>query len=225
MTQFKLSPSDLTFLWDECPRCFYLKVARGFNRPRTPFPSIFTRIDGLMKGFFQDRLTAELAPELPPGRVHSGDKWVQSTPIHLPGHTATCYLRGKFDTAVEFDDGTYGVVDFKTSEPKPQHAEFYGRQLHAYAYALEHPAAGKFSLSPITRLGLLVVEPNDMDRVADGRIAYLGDVTWVEIPYHEAGFLEFIEKVLALLEAPEPPAPAEKCSWCQFRESVRAVPY
>jgi hypothetical protein len=225
MTQFKLSPSDLTFLWDECPRCFYLKVARGFNRPRTPFPSIFTRIDGLMKSFFQDRLTSELAPELPPGRVHSGDKWVQSTLIHLPGRSAACYLRGKFDTAVEFDDGSFGVVDFKTSEPKPQHAEFYGRQLHAYAYALEHPAAGKFTLSPITRLGLLVVEPNDMDRVADGRIAYLGAVTWVEIPYNEAGFLEFIEEVLALLEAPEPPPPAEKCGWCQYRESVRAVPY
>ena len=24
-----LSPSDLAFLWDDCPRCFYLKVARN----------------------------------------------------------------------------------------------------------------------------------------------------------------------------------------------------
>ncbi len=29
----KLSPGDLTFLWDECPRCFYLKVIMGINRP------------------------------------------------------------------------------------------------------------------------------------------------------------------------------------------------
>ena len=27
---YKLSPSDLTFLWDECQRCFYLKVVRKF---------------------------------------------------------------------------------------------------------------------------------------------------------------------------------------------------
>ena len=25
-TPIKLSPSDLTFLWGECPRCFYLNL-------------------------------------------------------------------------------------------------------------------------------------------------------------------------------------------------------
>ena len=42
---WKLSPSDFAFLWEECKRCFYLKVARGFYRPRTPFPGIFSVID------------------------------------------------------------------------------------------------------------------------------------------------------------------------------------
>lgn len=32
----KLSPSDLTFLWDECPRCFYLKHILGIMRPAAP---------------------------------------------------------------------------------------------------------------------------------------------------------------------------------------------
>jgi len=215
---FKLSPSDLTFLWDECPRCFYLKIVRKFNRPRMPFPSIFSRIDLLMKNFFEDKPTSSLAPELPPGRVAFGEKWVQSAPIHISGHDAGCYIRGKFDTVVAFDDGTYGVIDFKTSQPKPYHVRFYGRQLHAYAYCLENPAPGKFNLKPISKLGLIIVEPSDMDQTPDGRIAYLGDMTWTEVPLDNKAFLGFLDQVLTVLEGPQPPPPAEKCGFCQYRQ-------
>ena len=145
----KLSPSDLTFLWDECPRCFYLKVVHQFNRPWSPFPKIFNRIDKLMKDHFEGKPTSSISPELPEGVVKYGEKWVTSEPISLPNHEKTCYIKGKFDTVVAFNDGTYGVVDFKTSEAKPSHIPFYSRQLHAYTYALEHPAPGKFTLSPI----------------------------------------------------------------------------
>ena len=66
---YKLSPSELTFLWDECQRCFYLKVVRKFNRPGMPFPKIFTRIDRLMKDFFYQLPSNEISPELPSGQV------------------------------------------------------------------------------------------------------------------------------------------------------------
>ncbi|EKD87781.1 MAG: hypothetical protein ACD_35C00212G0001, partial [uncultured bacterium] len=33
MPLYKLSPSQLTFAWDECPRCFYLDVVLGIKRP------------------------------------------------------------------------------------------------------------------------------------------------------------------------------------------------
>ena len=53
-----LSPSDLTFLWSECPRCFYLKYKLQIKRPSAPFPSIFGKIDLLMKGYFAERPAA-----------------------------------------------------------------------------------------------------------------------------------------------------------------------
>ena len=31
-----LSPSDFAFLWDDCPRCFYMKVARKHLDPPRP---------------------------------------------------------------------------------------------------------------------------------------------------------------------------------------------
>ncbi|MFC1878637.1 PD-(D/E)XK nuclease family protein [Chloroflexota bacterium] len=222
---FKLSPSDLTFLWDECPRCFYLKVARNFRRPSMPFPSIFGRIDGLMKLHYEGKPTGELSAELPEGVVSFAEKWVTSQPITLPGHSSQCFLRGKFDTVVTFTDGSYGVIDFKTSKPKPYHIPFYSRQLHAYMYALENPAPGKFALSPISILGLLVVEPVGMSDTPGGQLAYLGDVTWLECPRDDEGFMEFLDQVLALLERQTPPDANPKCGWCSYRQAARNTYY
>lgn len=220
MNPLKLSPSDLTFLWDECPRCFYLKVVLGISRPAMAFPKIFSNIDLLMKRMFENKTTAEVLPNLPPGRVVFGGNWVQSTPIQFDG-LASCYIAGKFDSVVEFEEGGFAVIDFKTSQPNPHHVEFYGRQLSAYAYALEHAAPGKLALAPITRLGLLCVEPVDIDRDGHGRIRYAGEVTWMEVPKNEDKFLGFIQQVARVLSAPEPPAPAEKCSFCKYRAEAR----
>jgi hypothetical protein len=221
LADFKLSPSDLTFLWDECPRCFYLKVALGINRPPVPFPSIFGNIDLLMKKLFAEKTTAEILPHLPPGKVLLGGKWVESTPIRFADGSKSCFIRGIFDSVLQFDDGSYAVIDFKTSQPNPQHVEFYGRQLRAYAYALEHPAPGKLALAPISRLGLLCVEPIDIDRDERGRIRYVGDVTWLEVPRDESGFLSFLNRVMQVLSLPEPPPPAEKCPFCKYRAEAR----
>jgi len=218
---WKLSPSDLTFLWDECPRCFYLKVVQGFNRPATAFPKIFNRIDKLMKGFFEGKTTVEVAPGLPAGVVRLGEKWVTSQPIQLPGHSAACFIKGKFDTVVEFADHSYGVIDFKTSETRPEHVAFYSRQLHAYAYALEHPAPKSLALSPVSRLGLLCVEPVTMQGMPPDQVAYVGKKTWLECPLEYPQFLDFLGQIVGVLEQPEPPASNPDCVWCQYRQQVR----
>lgn len=219
---WKLSPSDLTFLWDECKRCFYLKVVHGYRRPWAPFPKIFGRIDRLMQAYFQDRPTSELSPDLPPGRVVFGDKWVQSQRITRPRREGRCYLRGKFDCVVQFEDGTYGVVDFKTTEPSPHHVPFYSRQLHAYAYALEHPGGRGFRLSPVTVLGLFCVEPVAMERSANRGIAYLGDIIWLNCPKDEKSFLGFLDELLSVLELPSPPPRDAECAYCSYRDQARS---
>ncbi len=189
-----------------------------------PFPSIFTAIDGLMKDHFQGRPAQEMHPSLPPGRIQFGGRRVQSAPITFPSNPDSCYILGNFDSALSFDDGSFAVVDFKTSSPKPEHVEFYSRQLHAYLYALENPAPGKFGLQPITRLGLFIVKPTAMSRQADGRVAYIGDVTWLEIPRDDDGFLSFLGQVAAVLAQPEPPLPGNGCVWCEYRQLARANP-
>lgn len=217
----RLSPSDLTFLWDECPRCFYLKVVHNFSRPAAPFPKIFNRIDRLMKEHFGGRTTDELSIELPPGTIRFSDLRVASEEVWLSGHSQSCFVKGIADSMIAFNDGSYGIVDFKTSAANPDHVAFYSRQLHAYAYALEHPGPGAPTLKPISRLGLFNVEPILMERTPEGKIAYLGDVAWMEIPKAEEGFLAFLDSVMTVLENPQPPESNPDCKFCEYRKAAR----
>lgn len=223
MNPYKLSPSMLTFFWDECPRCFYLQVVRGISRPSTVFPKVFGRIDSLMKQLYADKPTSFISAELPAGRVSLQGKWVSSEPIRFEGIGASCYLKGAFDSVLSFDDGSYAVIDFKTSQPSPAHIGFYGRQLHAYAYALQHPAPGALRLEPVTRLGLVYMDPVEIEYRPDfQRIFYGGEVTWSEIPLEMERFEEFLAGVLRVLAAPAPPEANPECGFCAYREEARA---
>ncbi len=222
---WKLSPSDLTFLWDECKRCFYLKVRHNFRRPSSPFPKVFSTIDLLMKDIYLGGSTKKISPELPEGKSIMSGRWVTSEACAFGAHENTAYLSGIFDTLVMFADGTYGIVDFKTTKPSPGQVDFYSRQLHAYAYALEHPAPGKLSYNPISRLGLLCFDPSKMDEAQAGTLSLSGPATWVEIPLNTAGFESFMDEVMTLLEQPQIPEAGEECAFCEYRHSARMTDF
>lgn len=213
---YRLSPSDLTFLYDGCKRCFYLKTVKNIAQPSIPLPSIFSQIASLLKNHYDGKHTRELHASLPDGIVSYGEKRVRSDNIQLPNHNDTCYISGRFDIVVSFDDGTYGVIDFKTSNPDSESAVLYSFQLHAYAYALEHAASRALALSPVTKLGLLYFYPSSCNQQCVERLSYEAEITWVEIKKDEQGFLSFIDEVLGILESPEPPEPSPYCRWCNY---------
>lgn len=218
---WKLSPSDFAFLWEECKRCFYLKVVKGFQRPRGAMPKIFTAIDRQMKEHFRGKSTADFAPALPPGLVSHSDEWVKSVSIGFQGRSSACFLRGILDTVIKFDEGGYAVIDFKTSQTKEEHIRLYGRQLHAYACALEHAAPGSLALQPIRKIGLLVFEPEAFSHRPGEEATLRGGLTWIEIPRDDEAFMSFLDEVLEVLEQPDPPPAAPGCEWCRYREVSR----
>lgn len=218
---WKLSPSDFAFLWEECPRCFWLKVREGFRRPWTPFPKIFNVIDEAMKAGCAGRRLDELAPGAPEATVVYGERWVESAPVAPPGSSSRCFVRGKFDTLARFEDGSYALVDFKTSERRSEHIPLYSRQLHAYAHALEHPAPGEFSVPEVPRLGLLVYEPELFTSSDPGFAALDGRLAWIEVERDDDAFREFLVDVTRLLDREAPPAPGEDCGFCSYREETR----
>lgn len=220
---YKLSPSEFGFLWDECPRCYYLQHTGRLRRPKAPMPAIFGKIGKLMDAFFRGRDVSEIAPALPAGTFELGEKMIQSAPLALPGTTSTCFINGRFDSVVSFKAGGYAVIDFKTSAVKPENLIKYARQLHAYALALERPAPGKPRLAPVTRLGLFVVEPSGMRRDATGGYVLETTPLWMDIPRDDAAFLSFLSEIVRVLDRPEPPGPDPDCVYCAYRDAARST--
>jgi hypothetical protein len=220
---FKISPSDLTFLYNGCQRCFWLKVKKGIAQPSIPLPGIFSKIAGLLKTFYTNKRTDQVHPALPPGTVKYGEQWVRSKPISFNGHKHTLYIKGRFDIVIEFDDSSYGVIDFKTGNPDDEKADLYSRQLHAYAYALEHPAPRAMNLSPITKLGLLYFYPTATSQRSLEKLSYDSEIHWIEIKRNDNNFMIFLDKILTLLGRDEPPDPTPGCNWCDYRVRMASL--
>ena len=93
---FRVAPSDFAFLWEECKRCFYLKVHKKLSRPRAPFPSVFGTIDLSMKRCLRGLTTTDVIPCMPRGTFlcEDNDAWVECKPVVPPGRDRGVYIRG-----------------------------------------------------------------------------------------------------------------------------------
>jgi hypothetical protein len=209
---WRLAPSDFAFLYDECPRCFYMKVVHRRSRPRSPFPSVFGRIDAAMKDCYVGERADEVVVGLPPGII-GGSEWVKSEELWHPGASRPIVISGQLDSTVARDDGTLAILDFKTSEPRHAHVGVYGRQLHAYTLAVEHPASGR--ARSVSQLGLVCFKP-DWFREVGGVGMLGGEVNYVAVPVDRMGFEAFLARLARMLDDPSPPAPSPDCPWCTW---------
>jgi hypothetical protein len=196
-------------------------VVNNFDRPRQPMPKIFNKIDSLMKNYCGDMRTEAIVGDMPPGRMINISRTVKSLPVIPAGCRDSCYISGKFDHLMQLDDGTYGVIDLKTSSQKAENLEKYSRQLHAYAYALENPLAEAIRISPISVLGLLVFEPDNFTHHPETGASLVGSLNWYPIDLNLTSFYEFLGKVLAVIENSQPPPPSDDCPYCQYRQNSR----
>jgi len=211
---WRISPSDL-FLYACCRRCFWLKVVRRLGRPRSAFPRVFGVLDRCTKDHLCSRPSQEIAPGIRPGHVLCRDRGVRSAPLAVTGHASRVRLVGRLDTALAFDDGTFGVIDFKTTMPNGSTSWTYSDQLQAYALALENPDASALGIGPVTDLGLVCVEPLEM--VGEGEdVAYRCVPTWIEIERDDERFRDLLAQVLLVLELEEPPEAAPGCPYCEY---------
>ena len=215
-----LAPSDFAFLWDECPRCFYLKVVRKERRPRMPFPKVFGTIDRAMKAFYMGQRSEAVAAVMPRGVIGQSDRWVKSAGLTIPGSPVVSEIRGSLDALIQCDDGSVGVVDFKTAEPNVDHVATYSRQLHAYALALEQPFSGP--AATVSALGLLCFLPDSFGGDAE-TVALTGRVEWFGIERDDPSFFRFLIEVASVLDADEPPPASTTCSWCRWKADTLAA--
>ncbi len=135
------------------------------------------------------------------------------------------------DCLVKHEDGTFGVIDFKTSSVSKT-SQIYSRQLHAYAMAIENPSENSELIQgKVTDMGLVVYSPSQFNtpQCPGGNFsaALTGDLSYVHVPRDDAAFLRFIGEIVDVLSLPEPPRPPPKkngswtgsftsCPYCQF---------
>ncbi len=218
---YKLSPSKFLFGYEKCKRCFYLDIRKGLTQPGT-FPGIFSKYDVIHKNSTTGMRTEDICADIPSGVFFDGpgNKTLESVDIKCDGGVA-CYISGKGDAFLELDDGSFAVIDFKTTHMSSDKAKDYSSQLHAYKYALENNREGKPHLSPITKLGIIVFEPDidkKMIKVSESSQGIVHKAQWFEIPIDEDSFVSYVKKVVKVLSSENIPDSAESCQFCDYRK-------
>lgn len=153
-----------------CPLCAWIKL-NVKNLPYQSFPAIFSSIDRYNKLIVQNHFQRENS--LPPWLSELGEVAGYINPPHWTSFTVLhqetgITLRGEADGIFKMADGSYTIVDYKTSRyTGGQRAmrALYRAQLNAYAFISE-----RLGMYPVRRLALVYMEPvTDEATAADPR--------------------------------------------------------
>ena len=106
-----ISPSDLTFGWDNCHRCLWLYYNHQVKAPL--FMPLVGDLAEMQELSCIGKTSAELNTDMPEGKVFKHAGWVVSKPIEVDGVVTPYAIRGKYDLLMEHPDGTFGIVDCK----------------------------------------------------------------------------------------------------------------
>lgn len=218
MKTIYISPSDLAFLYDESKWGFYSKYVSGVKRPPVILPKIFTIIDSLIKDSYIGQNLNKINKNLPDAILTSNDKWVVSKSIVNPEYpNISIQIRGKIDAVLDYQDGSYSVIDFKTSEINENFLNKYKRQLHSYAYAILNPEnSSNFTLSNLKNIGLLVFEPTKFYIDYNDLAGLKGNFKWISFDLNIIDFENFIKNDLIPLLAGVEPKPEENDNCWQY---------
>lgn len=188
-----ISPSDLSYFWSDSKIGFYDKYVLGINRPKMPFPSVFTTIDGCMRNAFEAVTATEIVVGAPKGKITHDEFNVQSKPMKIGNFQIG--FRGKIDCLLDIGDDSYYVVDYKTTHISDKLADIYFLQLMTYAYCLENPLSG--TPKTIKGIGLIVFQPDSFSFTKNKNKGELsGKLQWVEIPFDKNKFKAWLTKEL-----------------------------
>jgi hypothetical protein len=212
-----VSPSDLVYLLNECHRCFYVKVRRLERLPSLFISGSYSQIDRLERDFYDGKSTAAISPSLPTGVINCSPERVSSAPYIVSDSPVALRFRGAIDAGLAFDDGSFGVCDFKTIDPKSPHLARYAVQLNVYAWSFENPLLPEKAIAPVDTLGLLCLYPAEMLELPGGSVGFRYDDLWVPIPRSEKLLHTAVRLAALVLSLSSPPKLNPECPRCSIR--------
>lgn len=220
MNNYFISPSDLAFLYNESKWGFHQKVISGIKRPPVILPKIFTIIDNSIKNRYIGENLNRVNKNLPNATLIGNDEWVVSKPIVNNDLGISIQIRGKIDAVLDYGDGSYSVIDFKTSEINESFLEKYKNQLFAYSYAVKYPEnSSRFNLDNLRNTGLMVFEPCDFYIDYNDKAGIKGHFKWIPFDLDLPTFESFISnELIPLLAGPEPKPEENDNCWIYLKQ-------
>ncbi|MBN1618759.1 PD-(D/E)XK nuclease family protein [Candidatus Dojkabacteria bacterium] len=228
----KISAKNLGILAlkDHCPRCFYLKLKMGFRIPYQIFPGIFSTIDSYSKKITWSHFAKH---DKAPAWFGKIGKCRRVIPV--PHHSKFYYideqlgfrLTGLPDEIVELEDGTYVIIDYKTSRytnNQDHLLPIYKVQLNGYAHIFQKLGMGK-----VSGIYLLYYEPQGqapVERDVDELIRQDGFVMpftahLKRLELNPEGIVNpLLKRVRKIWDKGQVPQANEGCKDCQMLEQM-----
>ncbi len=211
-----------------CPHCAWVRL-NVKNLPYQSFPGIFSTIDRYNKLIVRNYFQRENS--LPTWLSQLGEAQAYVDPPHwsrfkILDETSGLTLRGEADGIFRMADGSYTIVDYKTSKfSGAQRAmlKSYETQLNAYAYIGE-----RLELSPVGRLALVYMEPQTEEEtvlnpeLADEQGFIMGFAAKVvEVGLKPEKLIPpLLRKVKAIADLDRPPTANPACKDCAALEGL-----
>jgi len=211
----KISPSSINLMLD-CPRCFWLQIVKKIKRPETPFPSLPSGMDKILKEHF-DRFMekATLPPELKEQDCVKGCKlfndkeklkiWRNNFKgIEYKNEENDVLLHGAVDNLL-VKDGKLIVLDYKTRgfPLKEDTHEHYQVQLDLYNFLLR-----KNNYETEDYSYLLFYYPNKV--LETGEVIF--DTKLIKMKVDIKNAERIWSEALKLLNSA---CPSKSCEWCE----------
>lgn len=217
---YNFSPSSLN-IFRECPRCFWLLVNRKIKRPRGPYPSIASGIDGVLKAYLDGyRKRGELPPYLRPSIKGKLLSYALKRALNFRDSREGLTFTGYLDECVVLEDNTHLPLDHKTraSFPKNIHPS-YQFQMDCYTFLL---AKNDF---PTRNLAYLVYyAPAGIESLLTQGIKFATKVMEVTTSPQEAERVLYQALEVARGPLPPPGANCEYCGWLSQLRGVKEIP-
>ena len=206
-----------------CPRCAWVRLHIK-NLPYQSFPGIFSSIDRYNKLIVHNHFDRE--GHAPPWLAELGDARQYINPPHwsrfktLDEETGIT-LRGEADGIFRLADGSYVIVDYKTSRYNPDRPGMFSNyevQLNAYALIAERQG-----LSPVSKLALVYMEPaTDKETAEEPNLVDAKGFTMgfrakvVPVELRTGSLLPpLLRKARSIWDMDAPPLAAEGCKDCE----------
>ncbi|HRR95692.1 MAG TPA: PD-(D/E)XK nuclease family protein [Candidatus Ratteibacteria bacterium] len=206
-----LSPSTLN-IYRECPKCFYLHIHYGIQRPRGPMPSITIGLDSIIKKYFEFYRNIGQLPPFLEDKIEGKLITILEKTYYYDINNKYCIF-GKLDEAIALNDGTFVPLDHKTRASAPDKVhEAYQLQMSVYTLLLRQ------NNKKVSNFAYLVYYYPEESKIHNG-ISFGFKVEKVETDPDEV--IKYINEAIECLESPKIPPGGKNCEYCKWVNQIK----